>query len=74
MIKLNWQNWFEIFCVISMSLFGVSTIYGFLTNQGIEGLIGILFMFVIYLLMDNRKLNKQINELETKVNKLDIKD
>lgn len=74
MIKLSWQNWYEIFSWIVISLFGMSTIYGFLTNQGIEALTGILFMFVIYLLMENRKLTKQMDELNEKVNNLRIED
>lgn len=63
MIELKWENWYEIFSWIVISIIGVTIIYCLLTNKGIEGFQGVLFMLIVYLLMDNRKLNKKIDEL-----------
>ena len=70
MIKLIKEHYTDI---ISMVLFGGTSLYCFLNGNNNGGFICLFFLIIVYLLMEILALRKQVGELELKLFDLDIK-
>ena len=59
--------------LITILLFGGSSVYSFIKGNNIIGTICLLFLFITYLMMEIQALNKRVGELSLELCDLDKK-